>query len=130
MKVVNRLLANICTTDLKQSRDFYTKLFDFDIDYDSDWFVHLMSKDQQLELGLIDQKSDLVPKGFQSQAGGFYLTFVVDDVDELYELAKFENVEIVAAPEDTFYGQRRVLIKDPNGTLLDVSAPIPNFRFD
>jgi len=35
-------MTNICSDDLAKSRDFYTKLFDFNVDYDSDWFVHLI----------------------------------------------------------------------------------------
>ncbi|WP_456462800.1 VOC family protein [Reichenbachiella sp.] len=129
MKIINRLMTNICSTKLVESRDFYVKLFDFNIDYDSDWFVHLISKDKQLELGIIDQKNEIVPVEFQTNPKGFYITFVVDNADEVYEIAKAENFEILNEPSDTFYGQRRLLIKDPNGMLVDVSSPIPNFNF-
>jgi hypothetical protein len=42
------MMTNICSEKLPESRDYYTKLFDFNVDYDSDWFVHLISKDKQL----------------------------------------------------------------------------------
>jgi len=122
-------MTNICSTKLSESRDFYVKLFDFNIDYDSDWFVHLISKDKQLELGIIDQENEIVPAEFQTNPTGFYVTFVVDNADEVYDIAKAENFEILSEPHDTFYGQRRLLIKDPNGMLVDVSSPIPNFNF-
>lgn len=122
-------MINICSDDLSQSKDFYTKLFDFHIEYDSDWFVHLISKDKQLELGIIDRTHQLVPKEYQHFPQGFYITFVVDHADDIYEIAKEENVEIVEKPKDTFYGQRRLLLKDPNGTLVDISSPIPNAEF-
>ena len=127
MKVINRLMTNICSANLADSRDFYTKLFDFNIDYDSDWFVHLISKDKQFELGIIDQNHDIVPTAYQNSPKGFYLTFVVDQVDELFEIAKSENFEVVSEPEDTFYGQRRLLLKDPDGALIDISSPMSNF---
>jgi uncharacterized glyoxalase superfamily protein PhnB len=57
---------------------------------------------------------------------GFYVTFVVDNTDYIYEIASKENFEIVEEPSDTFYGQRRLLLKDPNGTLVDISSPIQN----
>ena len=129
MKKINRLLTNICTTNLSTSRDFYIKLFDFKVDYDSDWFIHLISKDSQLELGIISRNHELIPPEYQSQPNGFYLTFVVENVDEIYELAKVEKFEILKEPTDTAYGQRRLLLKDPNNTLVDVSSPIPNFEF-
>ena len=129
MSTINRILANICSDHLKESRDFYIKLFDFKTNYDSDWFVHLISKDGKHELGIIDRTNEIVPQEFQNNPQGFYLTFVVDHVDELHKLAVAEKFDIVSEPTDTFYGQRRLLLKDPNGTLVDISSPIENFEF-
>lgn len=56
------------------------------------------------------------------------MTFVVDNTDKVFEIAKRENFEVLSEPADTFYGQRGLLLKDPNGTLVDVSSPIPNFQ--
>lgn len=119
---INRLLTNICSDDLPSTKAFYTKLFDFEVDFDSGWFVHLISKDKQLELGIMDRNSDLVPEAFRTLPAGFYLTFVVPDVDEVHSLAVSEGMDIVQPPADTFYGQRRMLLKDPNGALVDVSS--------
>lgn len=122
-------MTNICSDKLPESRDFYTTLFDFNVDYDSDWFVHLISEDKNLELGIIDCKNDLVPDDFQNRPQGFYITLVVKSADEIYQIAKSANFEILSPPLDTFYGQRRLLLKDPNGTLVDVSSPIKDFKF-
>ena len=124
MATLNRIMTNICSDKLTETKNFYIKLFDFNIDYDSDWFVHLISKDNKLELGIIDRSNELVPEGFQNSPQGFYITFVVDNADELLAIAEAEKYEIVSKPKDTFYGQRRLLLKDPNGTLVDISSPI------
>lgn len=129
MKTINRMMINICSDKLTESKDFYTKLFDFTVDYDSDWFVHLISIDQKLELGIIDRTNEIVPKDFQNNPQGFYVTFVVDSADEIFKIAEFEKFEIISEPTDTFYGQRRLLLKDPNGTLVDISSPIKDFEF-
>jgi len=121
-------MTNICSNNLAESRDFYTKLFDFNVDFDSDWFVHLISKDKKLELGIIDRTNDIVPKDFQNNPQGFYVTFVVDNADEIFKIAESEHFEIISEPKDAFYGQRRLLLKDPNGTLVDISSPMPNFE--
>lgn len=128
MKTINRMMTNICSNKLSESRDFYTTLFDFNVDYDSDWFVHLISKDEQIELGIISQTSEIVPSEVKGSTQGFYLTFVINNVDDVFEIAKKCRLEIISEPEDTFYGQRRMLLKDPNGTIVDVSSPIPNFE--
>lgn len=120
----NRLITNICSSKLPESKNFYTKLFDLIVQFDSDWFVQLASKDKRLEIGIIDKNSDLIPTEFQFNPMGFYLTFVVDNADTIYEIAKTEKFDIVSEPADTFYGQRRFLLKDPNGTLIDVSSVI------
>lgn len=121
-------MTNICSAKLTETKNFYTKLFDFNVDYDSDWFVHLISKDKNLELGIIDRTNDLVPKEFQQNPQGFYITFVVESVDDILKIAEAENFKIVRQPEDTFYGQRRLLLKDPNGTLVDISSHIKDFN--
>jgi len=124
MKKFNRLITNICSDNLAESCEFYTKLFDFNVEYNSDWFIQLISKDKKLELGIIDRTNEIVPKDFQNNPQGFYLTFVVDNVDEIFEIVKSEKIEIISEPSNTFYGQRRLLLKDPNGTLIDISSPI------
>jgi predicted enzyme related to lactoylglutathione lyase len=121
---INRMMINLCSEKLQESRDFYSTLFDFAIDYDSDWFVHLISKDKQLELGIIDINSEIVPEGTRNQPTGTYITFVVDDVDALFSIAKTNNYQVVQDPENTFYGQRRMLLKDPNNYIIDISSPI------
>ena len=125
MTTINRLLLNLLSDDLEASKAFYTALFDFQIDYDSDWFVHLISNQQQLELGLISATSEILPPGARPGAQGFYTTFVVDDADTVFQLARDRDLVIVSKPEDTFYGQRRLVLQAPEGTLIDVSSPIP-----
>lgn len=128
MKTISRMMTNICSDKLPESRNYYTKLFDFNVDYDSDWFVHLISKDKQLELGIISRTSEIVPDGIKNIPQGFYVTFVVENADDVYEIANKEGFEIISEPSDTFYGQRRLLLKDPNGVIVDVSSPITNFE--
>ena len=124
MTQINRLMINICSQKLIESKHFYTTLFDFKVNFDSDWFIQLISNDNKLELGIIDQSNEIVPKEYQKKPQGFYITFVVDSADDIYNIATKENFEVVAKPADTFYGQRRLLLKDPNGTLVDVSSLI------
>ena len=128
MKKINRTIINICSDLVEESKDFYTKLFDLKVAFDSDWYVQLTSGDGQIELGIISRTSEIVPADFQKLPQGFYVTFVVDEIDGIFEIAQQEQFEVISPPHDTFYGQRRLLLKDPNGALVDVSALIPNFQ--
>lgn len=121
---LNRLLVNFLTANLTASAAFYTRYFDFVIDFDSDWFIHLISKEKSLEIGLIHPESGVVPNEAKGIIGGHYLTLVVENVDVLYEQMKADNVKVLQKPHDTFYGQRRLLIQDFNGIVIDVSSPM------
>ena len=120
---INRLLVNVCSSNINQSREFYTSLFAFDVSYDSDWFIHLTAKDSGLELGIILKSHEVVPESSRSQSSGVYLTFVVEDVEQLYETAKVCQYHVLQPPELTFYGQKRLLLVAPEGTVCDISTP-------
>lgn len=119
---LNRLLTNLCAFDLEKSTCFYTALFDFSVQFQSDWFVHLVGENESLEIGIIQADHELVPEPFRGSPAGMYITFVVDDCDKTFEKAQGMEIEIVQEPEMTFYGQKRLLLKDPAGILVDVSS--------
>lgn len=50
------------------------------------------------------------------------LTFVVDDVDVVHEFAAKRGDTIVEPPTNLFYGQRRMVVRDPDGTAVDISS--------
>lgn len=119
-----RILPNICSSNLLESKKFYVELLGLKVKYDSDWYVQLCSpEDSEIEYGIIQRDHDLVPKECQNTAGGMYVTFVVDDVDAIYTTAIKMGIPIVQEPRNEFYGQRRFLVKDPNNFLIDVCSP-------
>ncbi len=119
-----RILTNICSDDLQKSKNFYVELLGFSVKYDSDWCVQLCSpKDSEIEYGIIQRNHELVPEEYQNAPTGMYVTFVVDDVDTTYSKAIEMNTPIIQEPRNEFYGQRRFLIKDPNGCLVDICSP-------
>lgn len=126
---IARLIPNICSQNLVRSRDFYINLLGFEVAFDSDWYIQLASAtNPRLELGIIQQNHELVPSSFQTAPQGQYLTVVVDDVDKVYAQAMIMNLEVIQPPKDEFYGQRRMLLVDPNGLLLDISTPVAQQR--
>jgi catechol 2,3-dioxygenase-like lactoylglutathione lyase family enzyme len=119
-----RILTNICSDNLRQSRDFYVSLLGFEVNYDSDWYVQLRCPtNAELEFGIIARKNELVPIEFQNAPTGMYVTFVVPDVDAVYSKAKSLGLKIIQEPQNEFYGQRRFLTVDPNGCLIDICTP-------
>jgi catechol 2,3-dioxygenase-like lactoylglutathione lyase family enzyme len=120
----SRILTNICSDRLAESRDFYVRLLDFEINYDSDWYVQLRCpRNAELEFGIIDRAHSLVPPEYRRAPTGMYVTFVVDDVDTIYAKALRLGLTILQEPKNEFYGQRRFLTVDPNGCLIDICSP-------
>jgi catechol 2,3-dioxygenase-like lactoylglutathione lyase family enzyme len=120
----SRLVTNICSDHLAESREFYIALLGFEVNYDSDWYVQLRCPTNAgIEFGIIQRDHELVPERYRSAPTGMYVTFVVDDVDAVYEQAKAMELSIVQEPKNEFYGQRRFLTVDPNGCLLDICSP-------
>ena len=121
---LKRILTNICSDRLAESRDFYVDLLGFSVKYDSDWYVQLASPENpEMEFGIIRRDHELVPQQYQTNPNGMYVTFVVTDVDQTYEKAKSMGLKILQDPRNEFYGQRRFLTGDPNGCLIDICSP-------
>jgi len=119
-----RTFPNICSDRLAASRDFYTALFRWSVAFDSDWYVQLADGEGgDAVLGIMRRDHELVPPSFRELPRGAFLTVVVDDADVAHRRALEQGAAIVEPPRDLFYGQRRLLLTDPNGFLLDVSAP-------
>ncbi|MEO0443332.1 MAG: VOC family protein [Pseudomonadota bacterium] len=119
-----RILSNICSDNLQTSKAFYIQLLGLQVKYDSDWYIQLCSpNDPAIEYGIIQKNHALIPEEYQHSPTGMYVTFVVDDVDAVYKKAQSLNIPIVQEPRDEFYGQRRFLVKDPNGCLIDICSP-------
>ena len=119
-----KIFTNLCSYDLDATRDFFTNLLGFKTKYDSDWYAQLCAPDDpENEFGVIQYNHDLVPNDYQRSPTGMYMTFVVEDVNEVYERAIELDLDIIQAPKDEFYGQRRFLVKEPSGCLVDISSP-------
>ena len=119
-----RILINICSDRLSESKEFYVALLGLTVKYDSEWYVQLCVPDNsEIEYGIIDRSHDLVPVEYQKKPNGMYVTFVVPNVDETYEKAISMGLKILQKPKNEFYGQRRFLTLDPNGCLVDICSP-------
>ncbi|WP_305986868.1 VOC family protein [Roseibium sp. MMSF_3544] len=122
---MQRCFTNILTTDVAATAAFYETLLGLTPKFSSDWFVNLADpQNPALELGILEQTNDIVPAGARNAPAGVMLTFVVDDCNAVHARALAENADIIEAPQDMPYGQRRMILRDPAGTFVDVSSLI------
>jgi len=107
------------------SKNFYTSIFDFELVYANRWLVHLTSQQQQMELGIVKINVPEIPKFFDHYPQEFYLKFFALDVDDFFETALHGTAIIIKEPHNTHCGRRRCLLKDIDGTFVDVSTMVP-----
>lgn len=124
--MISRSFFSVFSDDLNKTSQWYVDLFNYQVAFNSDWFIHLnASQASALELGIILRSHEIVPEPFRGGMSGGMLTIVVDDVDKFHLKAVSSGATVVQVPQDLFYGQRRMLLTDPNGLLVDVSSECP-----
>ena len=118
---LKKLFPITITSDLKECCDFYTKVFDFDIVFEAEWYIHLRHE-CGTELAVMLPDLDNQPKFLHAQyAGeGVVYSFEVDDAKKEYERIKELEVEIIFNLKDEEWGQRHFMIKDPSGMIVDI----------
>ena len=121
---MQRQFINILSTDVAATADFYQTLLGMSRHFDSDWFVILTHPGiEGLEYGILQRDHGIVPEDVRAAPAGVIVTFVVADCDAVHDTAKTLGAEVIEPPTDMPYGQRRMLLRDPDGTVLDISAP-------
>jgi catechol 2,3-dioxygenase-like lactoylglutathione lyase family enzyme len=120
----NRIIFNILAKDIEETARFYEALCGLERQYTSDWYIVLTpGGDLAYELGIIDEVSEFVPTAARGLFAGGYLTLVVDDVRAAHARARDMDVDIVSPPTATDYGQIQMILRDPNGVVVDISTP-------
>ncbi len=124
---MQRAFTNILSRDVNATAEFYQSLLGMTRAHDFGWFVILTHPGVSgFEFGVLDRAHETAPAdgAAASTSAGVMVTFVVDDVEACHDRAVALGADIIAPPTDMVYGQRRMLVRDPDGTLVDVSAPV------
>jgi len=121
---MERAFTNVLSTDVDGTARFYETVLGMKRHYDSDWFVLLTDPDRPgFEFGILDRHHETVPDSCRVAPAGVVLTFVVGDLHPVAARAREIGAEIVQEPTLMPYGQTRMLLRDPDGTAVDVSSP-------
>nr|WP_225444667.1 VOC family protein [Pseudomarimonas arenosa] len=113
------------TDNVKAKAAFYQSHFGFRPLFESDWYVHLQSlEDESVNLAVLDQQHSTIPAGYGSIARGILINFEVEDAEQEYARAIAAKLPIVLPLRDEPFGQRHFITRDPEGVLIDVITPI------
>ena len=115
----------IMTGDVAATAAFYREHIGFEPLFESDWYEHLQrGQDASVTLAVLDGDHETIPAAFRGRAGGVLLNFEVDDVDAVNDALATAGVPIIQPLRDEAFGQRHVIVADPNGVLIDVITEI------
>lgn len=106
--------------------EFYCKHFSFAPTFESDWYVHLQSmEDEVVNIAVLQFDHPTVPAGAQVQTKGLILNFEVLDAQVEFDRLKKAGMSFLMDIRDEDFGQRHFIASDPNGVMIDVIQPIP-----
>lgn len=119
---VTRLLPNICTDKVEETRDFYADLLGFVVGFEHQgWYIQMASPaNPQLQIGIMRRNHEFTPEAFQYPAQGVIISAQVEDVDAAYADVRERGFEIPQELCDESFGMRRFMVADPNGLLVNL----------
>lgn len=117
-----KLNAGIITEKLQETKEFYTKVLNFGVTFENDFYLllHTPSKSEEISFLLPNHPSQkpIFQSAFNGK--GVYLTIEVENVDEVYKQLKEKGVPIEVDIRDEVWGDRHFAIVDPNGIGIDI----------
>ena len=116
----------IMTDRVAQTARFYCDHFRFAPKFDSDWYVHLQSReDEGVNIAILAGDHQTVPEAGRGRVSGLLINFEVEDVDSEFARAETAGLPILLPLRDEPFGQRHFITLDPAGVLIDIITPIP-----
>lgn len=120
----NSLYPLIQVRDVGASARFYRDYFGFEPVFESDWYVHLRGGGRGHELAIIAHDHETIPEPGRQPTSGLILSFEVEDAAADAARLAQAGVPIAQPLGDEVFGQRHVIVADPNGILIDIITPI------
>lgn len=122
----------ITTANLAQVRAFYVDLLGFDVVFEATWFILVASPGERPALlGFMHPSHPSSPPGPEAFNGlGMIWTLQVEDAAGTFARMRDAGIAVLYGLADEPWGQRRFMLRDPAGLLLDVveqAAPHEGF---
>jgi uncharacterized glyoxalase superfamily protein PhnB len=117
-----KLNAGIITEKLAESKEFYSKVLDFGVTFENEFYLLMHTPNRQAEISFLLPNHPTQKPIFQTpfSGKGVYLTIEVDNVDEVYKKIKELGIKIEIEIRDEPWGDRHFVIVDPNGVGIDI----------
>jgi catechol 2,3-dioxygenase-like lactoylglutathione lyase family enzyme len=116
----------ITVTKLAESRDFFVKHFGMHLVFEASWVAMLArAEGGSIALGLMTADHPSNPPGPEEFNGkGMIITFQVEDAAAEHKRLQAAGAPITYGLAVEPWGQRRFMVQDPSGILVDVVEQI------
>lgn len=116
----------IVTEGIARCRDFYVRHFDFEVVFESSWFIYLSAAgNPALGIAFMSPDHPSNPPGPEKFNGkGMFFTLQVADATAEFAKVRASGANIAYELRDEPWGQRRFGLIDPSGTWVDVVQQI------
>ncbi len=115
---IRRVVPDITTQRLEESREFYVGLLGFEVAMDMDWVVTLVSPVNPTAQVILMTRD--APAPVQPQ-----MSIEVADVDAVHREAVARGDEIIYPLTDEPWGVRRFFVREPTGVVINVLGHQP-----
>ena len=114
----------IVTADVDRLSAFYARLTGREVDRVHPLFAQLRGPSGVLAISSDRTVPAMAPAELQAEANrSVIIEFLVDDVDQAFEAARGWDAEVVMEPRTMPWGNRSLLLRDPDGNLVNLYAP-------
>lgn len=113
---IRRVVPNIYSNDMEQSKQFYTTFLGMELAMDMEWiFTFSSTENPTAQVSIFRNEAN---KPLDNSA--VFLSIEVSDVDVWHERAKAQHIEIAYPITNEPWGVRRFFVKDPNGVTINI----------
>lgn len=120
---IKRVVPNITSGCIEESREFYVTLLGFGAAMDMGWIVTLSSPgNPAAQISLVRGEAS------SAEPPRMTVTIEVSDVDEVHARAVSRGDPIVYPLTDEPWGVRRFHVADPNGVIINVMSHVAQER--
>jgi predicted enzyme related to lactoylglutathione lyase len=114
---IRRIVPNIQSARIDESRKFYTEVLGLKVAMDMGWIVTLVSPgNPTAQVSLLSGPAPAAP---QTQ---ITLSIEVEDVEAIHAKAVAEGIPIIYPLTTESWGVRRFHVADPNGVVINVMS--------
>jgi len=122
--IMNLVSIRLITDDVDRLVTFYERMTGVTAVRPTPDFAELRTKNGTLAIGSTRTVALFGPGSAEPAANrSAIVEFIVDDVNALFDSLPAETIEVVQRPTTMPWGNRSLLVRDPDGTLVNFFTP-------